>query len=545
MPTPAATTTTAAAAIAINGQQPQVEEELDYLQLILTAPVYEVADETPLTAATNLSTKTNNRVYLKREDLQSVFSFKLRGAYNKIYHLTDEEKQQGVIACSAGNHAQGVALAAKKLGIKATIVMPKLTPEIKWKNVKRLGAQVVLHGDDFDSAKEECTRLTHQQGYVNIPPFDDPYVIAGQGTIGLEILRQLPRTKQHIEAIFVGVGGGGIIAGISAYVKRVFPGIKVIGVEAVDSTAMTSSLKAGKRVLLDQVGLFADGAAVRMVGEETFRLAQKYVDEMVLVTNDEICAAIKDVFEDTRSVLEPAGALATAGLKKYAREKGLADKTLVSVCSGANMNFNRLRFVAERAELGEQREALLTVVIPETPGSFIRFYDEVIYPRDVTEFSYRYNDPEKAHIFTSFTVNDRSEVPHILQELEKRGMKGTDISDNEMAKCHARYMVGGRSTSPGHVKNERLYRFEFPERPGALVKFLHGIQTQWNISLFHYRNFGQDVGRVLVGIQVPPPSEEEKADGEQLPRAFKNFLDTLQYNYYDETDNPVYRDFMV
>ncbi|KAJ1960524.1 threonine deaminase, partial [Dipsacomyces acuminosporus] len=371
----------------------------DYLQMILNSYVYDVATETPLTHAVNLSSRCGNEVYLKREDLQPVFSFKIRGAYNKISHLTEEEKERGIIACSAGNHAQGVAMSAKHLGIKATIVMPLLTPAIKWRNVKRLGADVVLYGAGFDEAKAECSRLEALHGFTNIPPFDDPYVIAGQGTIAMEILRQ--KKSADIDAIFVAVGGGGMIAGVAAYVKRVWPAIKVIGVETVDSCAMAQSLKEGHRKVLSEVGLFADGTAVCQVGKECFRIAKQLVDDVVLVTNDEVCAAIKEVFEDTRSILEPSGALATAGLKKYAHTNSLKGKALVAITSGANMNFDRLRFVAERAAIGEQKEVLLSAVIPERPGSFIKLHD-VIHPRAITEFTYRYGDSEKAHIFVSF-----------------------------------------------------------------------------------------------------------------------------------------------
>ncbi|KAJ1950301.1 threonine deaminase, partial [Linderina pennispora] len=465
----------------------------DYLQMILSSYVYDVATETPLTHAVNLSTRTGNSVFLKREDLQPVFSFKIRGAYNKISHLTQEEKDRGIIACSAGNHAQGVAMSAKHLGIKATIVMPILTPAIKWQNVKRLGADVVLHGAGFDEAKVECSRLAKLHGFTNIPPFDDPYVIAGQGTIGMELLRQ--KRPSDIDAIFVAVGGGGLIAGISAYVKRVWPDIKVIAVETVDSNAMCQSLKLGKRVVLPETGLFADGTAVLQVGRECFRVAKDLIDDVVLVTNDEICAAIKDVFEDTRSVLEPSGALALAGLKRYARDHSYSGKNLVAVTSGANMNFDRLRFVAERAALGEQKEVLLSVIIPERPGSYLKLHD-VIFPRAITEFSYRYSDPNKAHIFMSFEVKDRTkEVPEILSELSSKDMQAIDLTDNELAKSHARYIVGGRSD----IQNEYMIRFEFPERHGALKKFLHGLRFNWNITLFQYRNFGQDVAKVLVG----------------------------------------------
>ncbi|KAJ2521115.1 threonine deaminase [Coemansia sp. RSA 1939] len=520
------------------------EGEPDYLQMILNSYVYDVASETPLTQATNLSAKCNNKVFLKRDDLQDVFSFKIRGAYNKISHLTAAEKARGIIACSAGNHAQGVAQSAKHLGISATIVMPVLTPAIKWRNVQRLGAEVVLYGAGFDQAKEECARLAKLRGLTNIPPFDDPHVIAGQGTVAMEILRQ--RKAADIDAIFVPVGGGGLIAGVAAYVKRVSPGVRVVGVETVDSCAMAQSLEAGRRVALREVGLFADGTAVCQVGKECFRVASALVDDIVLVTNDEVCAAIKDVFEDTRSVLEPSGALAVAGLKRYARDRALSGKSLVALTSGANMNFDRLRFVAERAAIGERREVLLSVVIPERPGSYIRLHD-IIYPRAITEFTYRYGHPENAHIFMSFEVSDRErEVPDIIRRLAAQSMVATDLSDNELAKSHARYIVGGRSSVP----NEYLIRFEFPERHGALKKFLGGLQFDWNISLFQYRNFGQDVAKVLVGIQVPPSSDDADESSSsglepgQIPPSLQRFLDDLDYRYVNETTNPVFQQFM-
>ncbi|KAI8366267.1 threonine ammonia-lyase, biosynthetic [Blakeslea trispora] len=448
------------------------QEHPDYLRMILTARVYDIIKETPLQEAVNLNSKLGSNIYLKREDLQPVFSFKIRGAYNRLAHLTEEEKKRGVIACSAGNHAQGVAISAQKLGIKAKIVMPLPTPAIKWRNVQRLGAEVVLFGNDFDEAKRECARLTKEEGLLDIPPFDDPYVIAGQGTIGMEILRQHDVSK--ISTIFIPVGG------------RIAPHIKIIGVEAQDACAMDQSLKANERVLLNEVGLFADGAAVRMVGQENYRLAKSFIDEVVLVTNDEVCAAIKDVFEDTRSVCEPTGALALAAAKKYIQlYPETKNDVHVAIVSGANVNFDRLRFIAERAELGERSEAFCTVVIPEESGSYIKMIKKIV-PRTITEFSYRYNDPKEAHIYISFKVKDReTELKQILDDWEKDGMKGIDVSDNELAKCHARYMVGG-----SRPKNERVFRFIFPERPGATVKFLEGLSSAWNVSLFHYRNHG-------------------------------------------------------
>ncbi|KAJ1720698.1 threonine deaminase [Coemansia erecta] len=425
-------------------------------------------------------------------------------------------------------------MSAKHMGVRATIVMPVLTPAIKWRNVERLGAKVVLHGAGFDEAKVECARLAEEEGLTNIPPFDHPLVIAGQGTIAMEVLRQ--RRARDIHAIFVAVGGGGMIAGIAAYVKRVWPAIRVVGVETEDACAMKQSLDAGRRVALSEVGLFADGTAVCQVGRECFRVARGLVDDVVLVSNDEVCAAIKDVFEDTRSVLEPSGALAVAGLKRYAR--GVRGQTLVAVTSGANMNFDRLRFVAERAALGEQREVLLSVVVPERPGSFLQLHD-VVYPRAVTEFTYRYGDAARARIFMSVEVADRrADVDDIVQRLRPLDMQAEDVTDNELAKSHARYVVGGRSA----VANEYLIRFEFPERHGALKKFLGGLQFGWNISLFQYRNFGQDVAKVLVGIQVG--EDEAQEDPARLPPALQRFLDDLDYRYVNETANPVFQQFM-
>jgi len=499
----------------------------DYLEKILTARVYDVAVETPLDVAPNLSARIGNRLLLKREDMQPVFSFKLRGAYNKMAKLTPAQRQRGVICASAGNHAQGVALAAQKLGCRAVIVMPVTTPQIKVDAVALRGAEVVLAGDSYDEASIHAHLLEKKDKLTYVHPFDDPDVIAGQGTIGMEILRQHP---DPIHAIFCCVGGGGLISGVAAYVKRLRPDIKIIGVEAVDADAMARSLAQGKRVKLDQVGLFADGAAVKLVGEETFRLCKEYVDEMVLVDTDAICAAIKDVFEDTRSILEPAGALAIAGAKEYARRHKLKDKTLVAVASGANMNFDRLRHVAERAEVGEHREAILAVTIPETPGSFKQFCT-LLGTRNITEFNYRFSDPRQAHVFAGVQVSDRSETEKLLGQLKKHGLKPVDFSDNEMAKLHVRHLVGGHAPQ---AENELLYRFEFPERPGALMKFLNSMSLDWNISLFHYRNHGADYGRVLVGMQVPP--------GEK--KAFKNFLDQLGYAYWDESDNPAYKLFL-
>lgn len=499
----------------------------DYLQKILTASVYDVASETPLEKAHVLSARLGNALLLKREDMQSVFSFKLRGAYNKMASLSPEELERGVICASAGNHAQGVALAAKRLGAHAVIVMPVTTPLVKVHAVKARGAEMVIFGDGFDEAYARARELESQRGLIFVHPFDDPDVIAGQGTIGMEILRQ---RQGPIRAVFVPIGGGGLIAGIASYLKRVRPEIKVVGVEPVDSDAMSRSLAAGRRVRLDKVGLFADGVAVREVGEETFRLCRLLVDEIILVDTDDACAAIKDVFEDTRSILEPAGALAVAAAKAYVDRERIKGETLVAVASGANMNFDRLRFVAERAEVGERREVLLAVTIPEERGSFRRFC-ELIGSRNVTEFNYRIADCVLARIFVGLSIHDRSDVASLLRSLAKHGFEALDLSDDEFAKSHLRHMVGGSSAL---ARDELLYRFEFPERPGALMKFLTSMRPDWNISLFHYRNHGADVGSVSVGMQVPP---EEMGE-------FREFLDALGYRYWDESANPAYRLFL-
>lgn len=513
--------------------------EPDYVRLILTSRVYDVVDETPVSHAVSLSHKTGSNVYLKREDLLPVFSFKLRGAYNMIAKLDPTRKSKGVIACSAGNHAQGVAFSAKNLGIPATIVMPTATPSIKYQNVSRLGAQVVLYGDDFDSAKSECTRLSEKNGLTNIPPFDHPYVIAGQGTIAMELLRQTNGEK--ITAVFCAVGGGGLISGIGAYLKRIAPHIKIIGVETHDADALYQSLQAKKRVQLDTVGSFADGTAVKIIGEETFRVCEEVVDEVVKVDTDEICAAIKDVFEDTRSIVEPSGAMTVAGMKRYIVDHPELDhtkSTYIPVLSGANMNFDRLRFVSERAVLGEGKEVFMLISIPDVPGSFQKLQN-IIHPRTVTEFSYRYNENQEtdgstvqnAFIYTSFSViNREKEIAQVMKELEKLGFSAIDISQNEMAKSHGRYLVGGSANLP----NERLLNFEFPERPGALTKFLEHLKGSWNLTLFHYRNHGSDIGKVLVGLDVPREEEEQ----------FQQFLRDINYIYTDETDNLVYRKFL-
>ena len=499
----------------------------DYLERILTAQVYDVAVETPLDTANNLSARLENRFLIKREDMQSVFSFKLRGAYNKMAKLPKASLEHGVIAASAGNHAQGVALAAQKLGVPATIVMPVTTPAIKVQAVAARGAQVVLYGDAYDEAYAHSQELAKQNGLTFVYPYDDPDVIAGQGTIAMEILRQQP---MPIHAIFVPVGGGGLIAGIAVYIKRLHPEIRIIGVEPVDADAMHRSLEAGKRVKLDQVGLFADGVAVKLVGEETFRLCSEFVDEIVLVSNDEICAAIKDVFEDTRSILEPAGALAIAGAKSYVDREKIKHKTLIAIASGANMNFDRLRYISERAELGEKREAIFAVTIPEKPGSFKRFCS-ILGARNITEFNYRYADPREAHVYVGIQVQNRRETENLLEALQEADLRALDLTSNEMGKLHVRHMVGGHAPQ---VENELVYRFEFPERPGALMQFLNSMSHNWNISLFHYRNHGTDYGRVLIGMQVPRGEMAE----------FESFLEQLGYRFWAETDNPAYRLFL-
>ncbi len=501
-----------------------------YLERILNARVYDVAIESPLDALPLLSSRLGAKVLLKREDLQPVFSFKLRGAYNKMAQLRAQgQLAQGVIAASAGNHAQGVALAAQRMGVRAVIVMPTTTPGIKVNAVRRRGGEVVLHGDAYDEAYAHARRLAEQQGLMFIHPFDDPDIIAGQGTIGMEILRQHP---DAIDAVFVPVGGGGLIAGIAAYIKHLRPATRIIGVEPEDAACLHAALAADARVVLSQVGLFADGVAVKQVGEETFRVARDCVDEVILVSTDEISAAIKDIFDDTRAIAEPAGALAIAGLKRYAARATLdASTTLVAINSGANMNFDRLRHIAERAELGEQREALFAVTIPEHPGSF-RAFCETLGRRSITEFNYRYNDARDAHIFVGVQLNGgTAEKNALMQELSSKGYPVLDMSGNEMAKLHMRHLVGGHC----QVAHEILYRFEFPERPGALLQFLTRMGATWNISLFHYRNHGADYGRVLVGIQVP---EAERQN-------FEAFLRELGFPYWDESQNPAYRLFLA
>jgi len=499
----------------------------DYLERILTARVYDVAVETPIDLAPGISARLGNRILLKREDMQPVFSFKLRGAYNKMAGLSRKDLKRGVIAASAGNHAQGVALSAQRLGCKATIVMPVTTPLIKVDAVRARGAEVVLMGDSYDEAYRHAKQLGRRRKLTFVHPYDDPDVIAGQGTIGMEILRQHPGP---IHAVFIAVGGGGLIAGVAAYIKRLRPETKVIGVQPVDSDAMARSLEAGRRVTLPRVGLFADGVAVKRVGKETFRLARKYVDAMIRVDTDAVCAAIKDVFEDTRSILEPAGALPVAGAKAYAEKTGIKGATLVAVACGANMNFNRLRFVAERAEVGERREAILAVTIPERPGSFRRFC-AILGPRNITEFNYRMGDADEAQVFVGVATQGREVTAAIIRALRRHGLATVDLSENETAKLHVRHLVGGHSPL---AHDELVYRFEFPERPGALLQFLNRMRTDWNISLFHYRNHGADYGRVLVGMQVPA-----KEMG-----AFQRFLATVGYPSIEETRNPAYRLFL-
>ncbi|NWG86829.1 MAG: threonine ammonia-lyase, biosynthetic [Hydrogenophilaceae bacterium] len=500
----------------------------DYLEKILLARVYDVAIESPLDEAPNLSRRLKNTVWLKREDMQPVFSFKLRGAYNKMASLPAAALKRGVVAASAGNHAQGVALAAQILKCEATIVMPATTPQIKVDAVAKRGAHVVLFGDSYDEAYHHAKDIAKDEKKTFVHPYDDPEVIAGQGTIAMELLRQAQSNCPH--AIFVPVGGGGLIAGIAAYVKRLRPEIKVIGVEPEEADAMARSLAKGERVTLAQVGLFADGVAVKQVGAETFRLCREYVDEIILVDNDAICAAIKDVFEDTRSILEPAGALSVAGLKAWVAREKAEDKRLVAIASGANMNFDRRRFVAERAELGEKREAVLAVTIPEKPGSFKTFCS-LLGGHVITEFNYRFDDPKLAHIFVGVQVQNRAEVDKMIALLNRHELPVLDLTDNEMSKLHIRHLVGGKAPQ---ATNEVIYRFEFPERPGALMKFLNSLGHKWNISLFHYRNHGADYGRVLCGVQVPPADKE----------AFKAFLDNLGYPYWNESKNPAYKLFL-
>ena len=500
----------------------RMTEEEKYLKMILRARVYDVAEETPLDFARRLSERLKNEIWLKREDLQPLFSFKVRGAYNKIANLPESVRAGGVVAASAGNHAQGVALGARRLHVRATIVMPRTTPAIKIESVKAQGARIVLFGDGYDEAYGHALEISKKNGQPLLHPFDDPDVIAGQGTIGMEILRQ---RAGSIDAIFVPIGGGGLIAGIAAYIKALRPEIRIIGVEPEEAPTMFVALERGRRVELKEVGMFADGVAVRMVGRETFKIARRCVDEVILVNTDEICGAIKEIFDDTRSISEPAGALAVAGLKKYVEREQVQAKHLIAVNSGANMNFDRLRHIAERADLGEGREAIFAVTIPEEPGSFRRFC-KTIGARNVTEFNYRYSDDRQAHVFVGINlVRGAAEQTELTGVLREAGYQVLDLSGNEMAKLHVRHMVGGRAPQ---ITNEVVYRFEFPERPGALLKFLTAIGHNWNISLFHYRNHGAAYGRVLAGVQVPPKERKR----------FESYLDRLGYRYLDETDNP-------
>ncbi|MGK0151269.1 threonine ammonia-lyase, biosynthetic [Pseudomonas putida] len=499
-----------------------------YVKKILTSRVYDVAVETPLQSAGQLSKRLGNQILLKREDLQPVFSFKIRGAYNKLAQLTPEELARGVVTASAGNHAQGLALAAREMGIKATIVMPKTTPEIKVEGVRSRGGKVVLHGDSFPEALAYSLKLVDEKGFVYVHPYDDPHTIAGQGTVAMEILRQHPG---QLDAIFVPVGGGGLIAGIAAYVKYLRPEIKVIGVEPDDSNCLQAAMAAGERVVLPQVGLFADGVAVAQIGQHTFDICRHHVDEVVTVSTDEICAAIKDIYDDTRSITEPAGALGVAGIKKYVELYGVTEQTLVAIDSGANVNFDRLRHVAERAELGEKREAIIAVTIPERPGSFKAFC-EAIGKRQITEFNYRKHTSDEAHIFVGVQTHPENDPrAALVQQLSEQGFPVTDLTDNELAKLHIRHMVGGHSAG---ASDEMVLRFEFPERPGALFNFLNKLGGRWNISMFHYRNHGAADGRVVAGLQVP---EDER---HLVPSA----LAKIGYPYWDETDNPAYKLFL-
>jgi threonine dehydratase len=504
----------------------------DYLKKILNAKVYDVAIESALETAKNLSRRLHNTVLLKREDQQAVFSFKLRGAYNKMAHLTPEQLKKGVICASAGNHAQGVALSASKLGTRAVIVMPTTTPQVKIDAVKGLGGEVVLFGESYSDAYQHSVLLEKKQGLTFVHPFDDPDVIAGQGTIAMEMLRQ---HQGPLDAVFVAIGGGGLISGVANYIKAVRPEVKVIGVQMNDSDAMIQSVHAKKRLTLTDVGLFSDGTAVKLVGEETFRVSRALVDDYMTVDTDAVCAAIKDIFVDTRSIVEPAGALAVAAIKQYVAQHKTQGETYAAILCGANMNFDRLRFVAERADVGEEKEALFAVTIPEERGSFKRFLELIGSlpggPRNVTEFNYRMSDSDKAHVFLGLSTHGKGESAKITANFNKHRFQSIDLSHDELAKEHIRHMVGGHSALS---QDERLLRFEFPERPGALLKFLSLMRPGWNISLFHYRNQGADYGRILVGLQVPPKDD----------KAFAKFLETLGYPYAEETHNPVYRLFL-
>jgi threonine dehydratase len=500
----------------------------EIIRQILTSKVYEAAIETPLEDAPELSAELNNRILLKREDLQPVFSFKLRGAYNKIAHLSDNEKAKGVIAASAGNHAQGVAFSAQKLGLKSLIVMPLTTPQIKIDAVKAFGAEIVLHGDNYSEAAERCQKIQHETGMTYIHPFDDKLVIAGQGTVADELLRQ---SAGKLDVVFVPVGGGGLIAGISAYFKALSPNVKVIGVEPVDSDAMYRSLQAGERISLDSVGIFADGVAVQKIGKLTFELCRQHVDEIIRVTTDELCGAIKSIYQSTRSIVEPAGALAIAGLKQYVQNNNIRGKTLVAINSGANMNFERLRYVSERTQTGEGRESLFAVTIPEKPGALRYFCNTILGQIDITEFNYRLADRTQAQLFIGVSIGSGSARTGFADHLNSEGYKTIDLTDNELAKTHLRYMIGGRSAE---ANRERLFRFWFPERPGALTKFLADMGKDWNISLFHYRSQGGEFGRVLIGLEIPDQNEKQ----------LKTFFDNLGYHYIEETNDPAYQLFL-
>jgi threonine dehydratase len=497
-----------------------------YIKRILDARVYDVARETPVDAAELMSKRLDNRVWLKREDLQPVFSFKLRGAYNKMNRLSEDERERGVVAASAGNHAQGVAMAAQRMHVKATIVMPRTTPQIKVDAVRARGARVVLHGDSFDEAALHAAKLVEEKNLIFVHPFDDPDVIAGQGTIGMEIVRQ---HQQPLDALFVPVGGGGLLAGVAAYVKYVWPETRIVGVEPEDAACLKLAMERGRRATLSEVGLFADGCAVAQIGKETFRVIRRTVDEVITVSTDEMCAAIKDIFEDTRGIAEPAGALALAGLKNYVERTGVRGQDLLAIVSGANTNFDRLRYISERTEIGEHREAVISVTIPEKPGSFKTFCS-TLGRRNITEFNYRYADATSAQVFVGLSVvPGGDDLAELLADLEARGYATEDLTDNEVAKLHVRYMVGGHA--PAVVDNERVYRVEFPERPGALLKFLSGLGQRWNISMFHYRNHGAAYGRILVGVQLDV--------GER--RQFEQILESLHYRYWDETANRAYQ----
>jgi threonine dehydratase len=503
---------------------------INYVKRILSADVYGAAIETPIDHMEFLSKQQNNTILVKREDLQPIYSFKIRGAYNKIIKLPKKLKEKGVIAASAGNHAQGVALAATKNGIHSTIVMPLTTPEIKVKSVKKLGGNVILHGENFNEAYEFALIKQKESGATFIHPYDDPDVIAGQGTIGMEILRQLTNKNKKLDAIFIPVGGGGLIAGIAAYVKYLRPEIKIIGVEAKDSACLSAALKDGKRTILSNVGIFTDGVAVKQIGKLTYNLAKKYVDKVITVNTDEICAAVKDLFNDTRSIAEPAGALAIAGIKKYIFENNLSGQTLLGIESGSNVNFDRLRHISERTEVGEKREAILAVTIPEKPGSFLKFC-QALTGHSITEFNYRYSDTKKAVVFAGIKLSCLEDKEKIINSLRNKKYNVVDLTDNELAIIHIRHMVGGRCPT---IENEHIYRFAFPEKTDALLKFLENMSSNWNISMFHYRNHGSAFGRVFLGLQIPSDEKE----------LLNDFLKKVNYRYTEEDNNPAYELFL-